>query len=202
MSINPNKTQTTTAGGPGDDPTVAAKKSHIRLLWKENESLQARNKENRYELGKSLDELHDLRAHHGNGTYDKDVESLGIPKPTAWRIRNYYRELAGLAPVSQSVSVEANSPGGSDADTPGAAGSSAVGETSGPGMTETPKAGADRLRADSKQKKKVTQVRLEPARHDVFRKALKECAAELGTDSDSETIFKLVTNYKVQPCAK
>jgi hypothetical protein len=191
------------AEGPEDDPKVAAKKRQIRLLWKVNEILQAGNKRNREALGKALDELHDLRAHHGDGTYDADVEELGISKSTAWRIRNYYREVAGLAPVSQFVSVEANSTAGSEAaETPAAAGSSTVGEMTGPGTTETQKSGADRLRAGAKQKKKITQVRLEPARHEIFRAAIKAISAQLGTANDSETIFKLVTTYKVQPCAK
>ena len=97
------------------DAEAAAKKEQIRGLWAENQKLQASNKQNRYKLGKALDELHALRAHHGNGTYDKDVEALGIPKPTAWRIRNYYREVAGLAPVSQFVSNETNLPDGTQA---------------------------------------------------------------------------------------
>jgi hypothetical protein len=190
------------AEGPEDDPKVAAKKRQIRLLWKANQGIQARNKKNRFELGKGFDELHELRARHGSGTYDKDLEELGVSKSTAWRIRNYYRELAGLAPVSQFVSVETNSTAGSgSAETPAGAGIATVSEMPGRATTETQKSGADRLRAGAKQKKKITQVRLEPTRHDVFRKALKDCAAELGTANDSETIFKLVTTYKVQPCA-
>jgi hypothetical protein len=189
------------AEGPEDDPKVAAKKHQIRLLWKANQIIQARNKKNRFELGKAFDELHGLRARRGNGTYDKDVEDLGISKSTAWRVRSYYRELAGLAPVSQFVSIETNSTAGSDsAETPAAAGIATVSEMTEPVTTATQQSGADRLRAGAKLKKQVTQVRLEPARHDVFRKALKECAAEFGTRTDSDTIFMLVTTFRVQPC--
>jgi hypothetical protein len=195
-------TQKEAAEGPEGDPKVAAKKHQIGLLWKANQNIQARNEKNRYKLGKALDELHGLRAHYGHGAFDKDVEELGISKSTAWRIRNYYRELAGLAPASQFVSVETNSTAGSDpAESPAAAGNATVSEMAEPGTMATQKSGADRLGASAKLKKQVTQVRLEPARHEVFRKALKECAAELGTDSDSETIFMLVTTYRVQPCA-
>lgn len=165
------------------DPEAEAKKEQIRGLWAENQNVQAVNKKNRYELGKALDELHALRAHHGNGTYDRDVETLGIPKPTAWRIRNYYRELAGLAPVSQFVSNETNLP---DVTSPSG---------------ESGRAAAI-IRERAATQKKITQVRLEPERHRIFHKRLKKLAVTLGTEGVSETTFKAITTYEVSACAK
>jgi hypothetical protein len=147
------------------------------------------NKQNRYELGKALDELHALRAHHGNGTYDRDVEALGIPKPTAWRIRNYYREVAGLAPVSQFVSFETNPPD----DTPASPAMSPSGEPGG---------AAEFLREQAAKQKKITQVRLDPERHKIFHKNLKKLAVVLGTEGVSETTFKAIATYEVPTCAK
>ena len=170
------------------DPEVLAKKEQIRGLWKENQKVQAVNKQNRYELGKALNELHALRAHHGNGTYDRDVEALGIPKPTAWRIRNYYREVAGLSPVSPFVSIETNphatsaSPATSPSAEPGGAGKF--------------------LREHAAKQTKITQVRLDPERHKVFHKNLKKLAAALGTEGVSETTFKAIATYEVLACAK
>jgi hypothetical protein len=185
------------------EAAVIAKKAQIRALWVENLTVQARNKKNRYELGRALDELHALRAHHGNGTYEDDVKALGISKPTAWRIRNYYRELAGLAPVPQFVSVETNQTAGTAASGPTTSAAGLTGaETPGARHSGGPKSAADILRDRAKQKKRITQVRLEPARHEIFRQALKKCAVALGTESDSETIFRIVTTYEVLPCAK
>jgi hypothetical protein len=171
------------------DPEAEAKKEQIRGLWAENQKVQAVNKQNRYELGKALDELHALRAHHGNGTYDRDVEALGIPKPTAWRIRNYYREVAGMAPVSQFVSFETNSPDGTQA-------SPATSPSGGPGCA------AEILRERAAKQKKITQVRLDPERHKIFHKKLKKLAVSLGTEGVSETTFKAITTYEVPACAK
>jgi hypothetical protein len=165
------------------DPEAEAKKEQIRGLWAENQKLQPLNKKNRYELGKALDELHALRAHHGNGTYDRDVETLGIPKPTAWRIRNYYRELAGLAPVSQFVSNETNL---SDV-------SSSSGEA---------EAAAEIMRERAAKQTKITQVRLDPERHQIFHKKLKKLEVALVVKGVSETIFKAITTYEVPTCAK
>jgi hypothetical protein len=151
--------------------------------------VQAVNKRNRYKLGKALDELHDLRAHHGNGTYDRDVKALGIPKLTAWRIRNYYREVAGLSPVSQFVSNETNSPDGTPA-------SPATSPSAEPGGA------AEVLRERAAKQKKITQVRLDPERHKIFHKSLKKLAVALGTDGVSETTFKAITTYEVPACAK
>lgn len=161
----------------------------IRGLWEENQKVQAVNKQNRYELGKALDELHALRAHHGNGTYDRDVETLGIPKPTAWRIRNYYREVAGLSPVSQFVSNETNP---LDA-TPASLATSPSGE---PGIA------AEFLRERAAKQKKITQVRLDAERHKIFHKKLKKLAVALGTEGVSETTFKAIATYEVAACAK
>lgn len=171
------------------DPEVIAKKEQIRGLWEENLKVQAVNKQNRYELGKALDELHALRAHHGNGTYDRDVEALGIPKPTAWRIRNYYREVAGMAPVSQFVSFETNSPNGT----------SALPETS---LSREPGAAAQILLEQAAKQNKITQVRLDPERHKIFHKRLKKLKVALLTEGVSETIFKAVATYEVSTCAK
>jgi hypothetical protein len=165
------------------DPEAEAKKEQIRELWAENQKVQTVNKKNRYELGKALDELHALRAHHGNGTYDRDVETLGIPKPTAWRIRNYYRELAGLAPVSQFVSNETNLP---DVTSPSG---------------ESGRAAAI-MRERAATQKKITQVRLDPERHKIFHKRLKKLAVALGTEGVSETTFKAIATYEVPACAK
>jgi hypothetical protein len=167
------------------DPEAEAKKEQIRGLWAENQKVQAVNKRNRYELGKALDELHALRAHHGNGTYDRDVEALGIPKPTAWRIRNYYRELAGFSPVSQFVSFETNSDGTSDLSSSGERG-----------------AAEEILRKRAAKQKKITQVRLDPERHKIFHKKLKKLAVSLVTEGVSETIFKAIATYEVPACAK
>ena len=163
------------------DPEVLAKKEQIRGLWEENQKVQAVNKQNRYELGKALDELHALRAHHGNGTYDRDVKALGIPKLTAWRIRNHYREVAGLSPVSQFVSNETN-PATSPSGEPGGA--------------------AEVLRERAAKQKKITQVRLDPERHKIFHKRLKKLAVALRTEGVSETTFKAITTYEVPACAK
>jgi hypothetical protein len=171
------------------DPEVVAKKQQIRGLWEENQKVQAVNKQNRYELGKALDELHALRAHHGNGTYDRDIEALGIPKPTAWRIRNYYREVAGLSPVSQFVSFETNPPDG----TPASPATSPSGEPGG---------AAEILRERAAKQKKITQVRLDPERHKIFHKKLKKLAVALGTEGVSETTFKAIATYEVPACAK
>lgn len=162
-------------------PEVLAKKEQIRGLWEENQKVQAVNKRNRYELGKALDELHALSAHHGNGTYDRDVKALGIPKLTAWRIRNYYREVAGLSPVSQFVSNETNpatSPSGE------------------------PRGAAEVLRERAAKQKKITQVRLDPERHKIFHKRLKKLKVALLTEGVSETIFKAITTYEVSACEK
>ena len=164
---------------------VRAKKDEIRVLWAENQKVQAANKQNRYELGKALDELHALRAHHGNGTYDRDVATLGIPKPTAWRVRNYYRDVAGLAPVPQFVSVETNLPDGTPASLSKDAGSAATS-----------------LRERAAKRKKITQVRLDPARHKIFHKKLKKLAEALETEGVSETTFKAIITYEVPACAK
>jgi hypothetical protein len=233
-----------------DDAEIAARKERIRELWAENQAIQPRNKKNRFELGKELDELHKSRAHHGNGSYDKDVAALGIPKPTAWRIRNYYRELAGLAPVPQFVSPETNSTiakvaagasnvamevrsalineGFKQADVdkveldaawdfaeayrnahrqlrPGPNGATTAGMGSSTGTTQPTGAGrsvGDTLRDRAKKTKTITQVRLEPSRHELFHQALTRIAAVLGTKSDSKTIFQVVTTYEVPPCAK
>jgi hypothetical protein len=238
------------AEGSQDDAAVIAKKDQIRVLWAENLTVQARNKQNRYELGKALDELHVLRAHHGNGTYDDDVRALGISKPTAWRIRNFYRELTGLAPVPQFVSSETNSsaataaapasdvaadvrsalinegfkradvdkvvldaawdfaeayrnahrqlrPDASDATTPGAGSAAAATQPAGAGRSA-----GDIMRDRAKKKKKITQVRLDPSRHETFHQALAKWAAALGTENDSETIFQVVTTCEVPRCAK
>lgn len=166
---------------PKVGPEIVAKKEQIRGLWAENQKVQAVNKQNRYELGKALDELHALRAHHGDGTYDRDVEALGIPKPTAWRIRNYYRDVAGLAPVSEFVSDETNSPDGPPA---APAGTAAI------------------LRSRAAKQLKITQVRLDPERHKIFHKKLKKLAVALGTEGVSETTFKVVIKYEVPACAK
>jgi hypothetical protein len=174
---------------PKSDAEAAAKKEQIRGLWAENQKLQTSNKQNRYNLGKALDELHALRAHHGNGTYDKDVEALRIPKPTAWRIRNYYREVAGLAPVPQFVSSETNPPDGSQA-------SPATPPSGEPGGA------AEILRARAAKQKKITQVRLDPKRHKIFHKKLKKLAQVLGTEGVSETTFKAIVTYEVLPCVK
>lgn len=171
------------------DPEVAAKKEQIRGLWKENLRMQAVNKQNRYELGKALDELHALRAHHGNGTYDRDVEAIGIPKPTAWRIRNYYREVAGLAPVSQFVSNETNPPDGTQAS-----------RATSPSVEQG--GAAEILRERAANQKKITQVRLDPERHKIFHKKLKKLAVSLGTEGVSETTFKAITTCEVPACAK
>lgn len=171
------------------DPKVVAKKQQIRGLWEENQKVQAVNKQNRYELGKALDELHALRAHHGNGTYDRDIEALGIPKPTAWRIRNYYREVAGLSPVSQFVSFETNPPDG----TPASPATSPSGE---------PRGAAEILRKRAAKQKKITQVRLDPERHKIFHKKLKKLAVAFGTEDVSETTFKAIATYEVPACAK
>jgi hypothetical protein len=165
------------------DPEAEAKKEQIRCLWVENQKLQPLNKKNRYELGKALDELHELRAHHGNGTYDRDVADLGIPKPTAWRIRNFYRELAGLAPVSQFVSNETNL---SDVSSPS-------------GEAE---AAAEIMRERAAKQTKITQVRLDPERHKIFHKKLKKLEVALVVKGVSETIFKAITTYEVPTCAK
>jgi hypothetical protein len=236
--------------GSQDDAAVIAKKDQIRVLWAENLTVQARNRLNRYELGKALDELHVLRAHHGNGTYDDDVRAIGISKPTAWRIRNFYRELADLAPVPQFVSPETNSTiatvaagdsnvamevrstlineGFKRADVdkveldaawdfaeayrnahrqlrPGPNGATTAGTGSSTGTTQPTGAGrsaADVLRDRAKKTKRITQVRLEPARHEIFHEALAKWAAALGTGTDSETIFQIVTTCEVPPCAK
>ena len=171
------------------DPEAEAKKEQIRDLWAENQKVQASNKKNRYELGKALDELHALRAHHGNGTYDRDVEALGIPKPTAWRIRNYYREVAGLAPVSQFVSFETNPPDGTPPS-----------PTTSP--SREPGAAGEFLRERAAKQKKITQVRLDPERHKIFHKKLKKLAVALGTEGVSETTFKAIATYAVPACAK
>jgi hypothetical protein len=171
------------------DAKAEIKKEQIRGLWEENQQLQTSNKKNRYELGKALDELHALRAHHGNGTYDKDVEALGMPKPTAWRIRNYYREVAGLAPVSQFVSNETNLSDG----TP---------ESPATSPSEEPGAAAEILREQAAKQKKITQVRLDPERHEIFHKRLKKLKVVLLTEGVSETIFKAITTYEVSACAK
>jgi hypothetical protein len=171
------------------DPEVLAKKEQIRCLWEENQKVQASNKQNRYKLGKALDELHALRAHHGNGTYDKDVEALGIPKPTAWRIRNYYREVAGLVPVPQFVSNETNPPDGTQASPATSPSGEQVGA-------------AEILRERAAKQKKITQVRLDPERHKIFHKKLKKLAVSLGTEGVSETTFKAIATYEVPACAK
>jgi hypothetical protein len=91
-----------------DDAAITAKKDRIRVLWAEYLTIRACKKKNYYELGQALDELHVMRAHHGDGTYDADVKAFGISKSTAWRVRNLYREVAGLAPVPEFVSIETN----------------------------------------------------------------------------------------------
>jgi hypothetical protein len=171
------------------DPEVLAKKEQIRGLWEENQKLQASNEQNRYKLGKALDELHALRAHHGNGTYDKDVEALGIPEPTAWRIRIDYREVAGLSPVSQFVSNETNPPDGTQARPATSADGEQVGT-------------AEILRERAAKQKKITQVRLDPERRKIFHKKLKKLAVSLGTEGVSETTFKAITTYEVSACGK
>jgi hypothetical protein len=172
------------------EPKVVAKMEQIRGLWEENQKVQAVNKQNRYELGKALNELHALRAHHGNGTYDRDVEALGIPKPTAWRIRNYYREVAGLSPVSEFVSFETNPPDGTSASP----------ATSPSG--ESGRRAAEILRERAAKQKKITQVRLDPERHKIFHKKLKKLAVAFGTEGVSETTFKTIATYEVPACAK
>ena len=166
---------------------VMAKKDEIRGLWAENQKVQAANKQNRYELGKALDALHALRAHHGSGTYDRDVASLGIPKPTAWRVRNYYREVAGLAPVPQFVSVETNPPDGT---------------SSAASRSEEAGDAAAILRGRAAKQKKITQVRLDPARHKIFHKQVKKLAEALETEGVSETVFKAIVTYKAPACAE
>jgi hypothetical protein len=86
-----------------------------------------------------------------------------------------------------------------------------AGETSAPGTASpeattptsgTSKSGAQILLERAKKQKRITQVRLEPPRHELFHQALTRIAAVLGTKSDSETIFQVVTTYEVPPCAK
>ncbi len=165
------------------DPAAEAKKEQIRGLWADNQKVQTENKKNRYELGKALDELHALRAHHGNGTYDRDVEALGIPKPTAWRIRNYYSELAGFTPVSEFVSNETNL--------------TDVKSSSGEAGTA-----AAIMRERAAKQIKITQVRLDPERHKIFHKRLKKLEVAMVVKGVSETIFKAITTCEMPTCAK
>lgn len=92
---------------------LAAKKKRVAKLWGRYELSQRRCEAVRLKLGNELNELHELLARHGSGTYDAEVEQLGISKSTAWRILREYREHAGLdllpeGPAPEFVSNETN----------------------------------------------------------------------------------------------
>jgi hypothetical protein len=185
-----------------DAPEIAATIERISERWSEKQALKARDEENDFQLGKDLDLLHAQRAHHGNGTYDKDVAALNIPKTTAWRLRNHYRDIAGLSPIPEPelVPTGTNLATVSDATTgtptPGAG--SPPSPTASMPPTSPQKSGANFMRTRAQETKQVTQVRLIPSRHEIFHEALKKLSAQFETHDDSETIFHAITTYGVQ----
>src|SRR5579872_5642734 len=108
-------TDIVTSPEPGDSqgcpvPTAAVEPDGVEPLWKKAAELLAERKRNAVELGKVLNELHDLYAKPGYGTFTDHIHAHGVSRSTAYRWIGMYRSEAGLPPLRDTFEEEEEIP--------------------------------------------------------------------------------------------